>query len=1528
MVRCGGTSVEKRASAIAVLRARLDEDDRPALEDVCHQLGVSQRGTLEELHDRCARKIHSHFATFNMPSPDDTGSESSSLEVTDDTREEEPAVLKAPPPPSPPGQPFQPFKGWTRQQGSPVLTPPPDPKPSPVPAPAPENVQAKLENAQADVAAAAVLLFDNTGDRLLRVATAKSLQKSEWMEPGGKREGCETPRQCAIRELRQETGLSLDGCKLLGDAYSPHCKAQVFVYQATEDMQPVAGDDVVRAEWVHRHDVYTGASFRLQRSLKVSAHLFPSMGRQLELIEAEPVDPCLPLTETVQAEPVSTHALSREILEEVVEAALDKVMQKHAAPAPAAGSASFGSAGVVKTFNDEFVPPLELPEKGTLLIDSDCGLGKSTQIVKACQKLRSENPRARIIAVSSRKSHAQDLAQDLAAGGLDPWCYLEQKEYYEHARTLCEYGGSYEYLSEASYVDHPCVVISLEHMTDLRKCGPCDLLILDEIRSLADKTKEQTTVQSMGCFDELARQYHGARYVISADADCRIDNAVKYLHGMDPARQVETWCIPFKRMKRTMQVSYKPGTKQHVPAQFLQAIRTLTSTGKIGVATSTRKMANKYADVCRREGIPYKVYHGKSDARTKYDDFKNPDAAWADYNVIIFNSCLTVGVDPKTTVFAKCFMHTSRFGASLRDLFQGICRLGRKEHLLLDTNIFAVVQGKDPEAHKLELQANPDKLKRYHEQEPTYDKVLKHVAAARRTSHENAHEEHEFVGIAGTTFKMSEDWFLRTRAACELESELDQRRHVDQFFKFIKHRGWTATLVTEEPEAVRIDNLIGTNKRELKLTKDQRNELKELPEFYAAIRSTDVNPDEFFTDECYGILDKHDEGKHLSTTEALMKDLYWALYNIRTFDLTEDQFTNLVKKQEHLGRFVAAHYMTEEYVRTQSAEALNFGAHPEMRNRKVSLSKGYQAAKTLTRALCIDSWTTTTSYVLPDEILQVLNDELKRGAFGSLAKLDDQKYVHSKNGHELNGMTFREIAEKKPLLDKMGLCEWILEFKPNHKLAGYLHMRSGGMTVPEVSLLETQLSEVVAMVTALLGIKPAGGIWKSLQSFYRLYGMKVVKEKREESGPNGRRIQGLFKSAKVVFEHADIMDRWLAQDQSQFIPVSQWPAHLAIVDYDLAENMFSAEYERPPDNTPVVGERVERVVKSALVSFEQEAKQNYEDLKDKHDLIDKLIEDAKNEWYYLKRMLKRGRDDPDSNDVLLLRTDYIIKYGIGRQVGTWPSLQSCCRKFRGALAKAFYHDIDVANCHFVLMLQVAKDHGVVLPTVAHYANPAHREEVLKEVMEFYECGRDSAKQLLLSILNGGGPQAWMHKAKIRQSIRNNINNGTLEHLEIVRSLQGEYQKIRDVMFAKYASQLDELINQIKQDRKFKEFERDDVKELIPMTDEDYKRKAFSTCLQNEENIVLTAMDEYFQKEGYNVDVLVYDGMMVRRRHGSHPVPPEMLRACEDYVCEKTRYPIRLEEKCLGCGSKLAACGCADKTVPQIEEMEPEPEPEG
>ena len=496
----------------------------------------------------------------------------------------------------------------------------------------------------------------------------------------------------------------------------------------------------------------------------------------------------------------------------------------------------------------------------------------------------------------------------------------------------------------------------------------------------------------------------------------------------------------------------------------------------------------------------------------------------------------------------------------------------------------------------------------------------------------------------------------------------------------------------------------------------------------------------------------------LTTTEAHMKDLYWALYNIRTFALDVEEFTDLVKKDEHLHRFVAAHFITEQSVREQSAKALSDDAHPEMHNRNVSLSKAFRAAKILARALGVESWTTMSSYALSEDLLCTLNDEYKREKVGGVAKLHASVYTHSKKEHRLNGMTFRQIAEEDPSVtpisdETVSIREWIINHKPNSKLAAYLNATSTDYNAPPtISEQGARLSDALSTATTLLGLKPSGSIWKSMQSLARLFGMKIQKEKCEESSANGSRIQGLFKSATIVFEHADIMGHWLIPDHSQFIPVSQWDAHQAIADYDTAEQMFSAEYERPNVDRAVVGQRVERVVKSALDAFEEDARQKYEESLQRRGDKDKRTRDAKMTWDYLKRMFARGEGDPNNDDVLLLGTDYIVKYGIGRQVGTRPSLQSCCRKFRGALAKVFYHDVDIANCHFVLMLQVAKGHGVDLPTDAHYADPHHRENVLKDVMTFYECGRDSAKQLLLSILNGGGPQAWMVEVKIRGSI--------------------------------------------------------------------------------------------------------------------------------------------------------------------------------
>ena len=86
---------------------------------------------------------------------------------------------------------------------------------------------------------------------------------------------------------------------------------------------------------------------------------------------------------------------------------------------------------------------------------------------------------------------------------------------------------------------------------------------------------------------------------------------------------------------------------------------------------------------------------------------------------------------------------------------------------------------------------------------------------------------------------------------------------------------------------------------------------------------------------------------------------------------------------------------------------------------------------------------------------------------------------------------------------------------------------------------------------------------------------------------------------------------------------------------------------------------------------------------------------------------------------------------------------------------------------------------------------------------------------------------------------------------------------------------------------------------------------FSLCLQTEEDRVLGAMDAYLADAGHRVDVLVYDGLMVRRKGDARDArfPASVLAACEEAVHARTGYRVQLAEKCLHCGVAVAKCTC-------------------
>ena len=61
----------------------------------------------------------------------------------------------------------------------------------------------------------------------------------------------------------------------------------------------------------------------------------------------------------------------------------------------------------------------------------------------------------------------------------------------------------------------------------------------------------------------------------------------------------------------------------------------------------------------------------------------------------------------------------------------------------------------------------------------------------------------------------------------------------------------------------------------------------------------------------------------------------------------------------------------------------------------------------------------------------------------------------------------------------------------------------------------------------------------------------------------------------------------------------------------------------------------------------------------------------------------------------------------------------------------------------------------------------------------------------------------------------------------------------------------------------------------------------------------------------------YDGCLVRRKQHSK-LPQHVIVACEEHIEAETGLKMRLWEKCLLCGEKLAACTCANAQEPCLD----------
>ncbi len=92
-----------------------------------------------------------------------------------------------------------------------------------------------------------------------RVKKENDINKDKWIGVGGHFERGESPEDCLLREVREETGLALERYKLRGvitfltDSYEPE---YMFLYTADEYSGKLTDCDEGTLEWVKKSDVY------------------------------------------------------------------------------------------------------------------------------------------------------------------------------------------------------------------------------------------------------------------------------------------------------------------------------------------------------------------------------------------------------------------------------------------------------------------------------------------------------------------------------------------------------------------------------------------------------------------------------------------------------------------------------------------------------------------------------------------------------------------------------------------------------------------------------------------------------------------------------------------------------------------------------------------------------------------------------------------------------------------------------------------------------------------------------------------------------------------------------------------------------------------------------------------------------------------------------------------------------------------------------------------------------------------------
>ena len=231
--------------------------------------------------------------------------------------------------------------------------------------------------------------------------------------------------------------------------------------------------------------------------------------------------------------------------------------------------------------------------------------------------------------------------------------------------------------------------------------------------------------------------------------------------------------------------------------------------------------------------------------------------------------------------------------------------------------------------------------------------------------------------------------------------------------------------------------------------------------------------------------------------------------------------------------------------------------------------------------------------------------------------------------------------------------------------------------------------------------------------------------------------------------------------------------------------------------------------------------------------------------FYLKKIVKQGKE--------VIHT----KYAFSKQLETYgrlfpqnASLASLPREIRNTIAGDVYYDVDMSNAHPKLLSQYCAKNNIKCDVLDHYV--ANRETVINEICQEnkrYDVSPGQIKNSILTIINGGNGGDF----KISKTPET-----------FIYKLKAEVQNIHNLVCKLNPKEY-------KQVQRRKEFNPEGTMMNIVL------------C-KLEHQLLINAV-AFMTTEGYNVDVLIFDGFMVRKNKDLGDV----LDRLKSYIKDKTDY---------------------------------------